>query len=114
MPHEQFKSCIDACVRCAQECEHCATACLGERDAASLANCIRLDADCAEMCWGVASFMSRGSEFAPDLCGMCAEICDVCAAECQKHASRMDHCRVCAEVCRNCAEECRQVAGVTA
>ena len=32
MAHEQHRSCIEACVRCAQECEHCADACLSEDD----------------------------------------------------------------------------------
>jgi len=45
MAHERYKTCIDACVRCAQECEHCADACLKEQDVKMLAECIRLDKD---------------------------------------------------------------------
>jgi len=112
MAHEQFRSCIDACVRCAQECEHCASACLSEPDVKSMAECIRLDVDCAEICWAAASYESRGSQFAHDICRVCAEICDACGAECEKHAGHMEHCRTCAEACRHCAEECRRMAGV--
>jgi hypothetical protein len=61
MAHEQFRSCIDACTRCAQECEHCADACLGETDVQKMAECIRLDRDCAAICWLAAGLMSRGS-----------------------------------------------------
>ena len=68
MSHEKHASCIEACVRCAQECEHCADACLGEPDVKRMAECIRLDRDCAQMCWTAAALVSRGSHFAADLC----------------------------------------------
>src|SRR2546425_3092271 len=94
MTHEHFQACIDACVHCAQECEHCGHACLSEADVAHLMECIQLDCDCAEMCWLAAGFMSRGSHFAVELCRVCAEICDACAAERAKHEH--DHCQRCA------------------
>jgi len=112
MAHHEFKQCIDACVACAQECEHCANACLSERDVAKMAHCIRLDRDCAEACWGAAAFMSRGSQFAHEVCRLCAEICDACGAECRKH--QVEHCQRCADACEKCAEECRKMAGVAA
>jgi hypothetical protein len=110
MAHEKYRACIDACVECARECEHCAAACLGEEDVKRLARCIRLDTDCAAICWQAASFMSRGSEHATQVCRLCADICDACAEECEKHTD-MEHCRSCAEACRHCAEECRKMAG---
>lgn len=110
MAHERYASCIEACARCAQACEHCANACLGEPGVQEMAECIRLDRDCAEICWGASAFMSRGSPFAADLCRVGAEICDACGAECEKH--HHDHCQRCAEACRHCAEECRKMAGV--
>lgn len=109
MSHEQFRSCIAACVQCAQECEHCATACLGEQDVKMMAECIRLDRDCADICGLTVKWMSRGSHFAHDLCRVCAEVCDACGAECERH--KADHCQRCAEACRKCAEECRHMAG---
>jgi len=108
MSHEHFQSCIDACVACAKACEHCADACLSEKHVAQMAECIRLDRDCAEICGGAAAWMSRGSRFAHELCNLCAEVCEACGAECQKH--RVDHCQRCAEACQHCAEECRQMA----
>lgn len=77
-----------------------------------MAECIRLDKDCAEICWTAAGMMSRGSQFAQDICRICAEICEACAAECGKH--KADHCQQCAEACRKCAEECRRMAGAAA
>jgi hypothetical protein len=112
MSHEEHQSCIDACIRCAQECEHCADACLSERDVAKMAACIRLDKDCAEICWSVAAFLSRSSLFAQEMCRVCADICDACGQECRKH--KMDHCQKCADECERCAEECRQMAHVAA
>jgi hypothetical protein len=113
MSHREFQSCIDACSACAQACEHCSVACLGEREVAKLAECIRLDLDCAELCWSAASHMSRDSQFAAAVCAVCADACDACAAECEKH-QQMGHCRECAAACRRCADECRQMAGASA
>lgn len=112
MSHEKYQPCIDACIQCAQECDHCASACLGEAEVEMLAQCIRLDHDCATICWTAASYMSRGSQFAVAVCRLCAEICDACAEECGKHAAHMEHCARCAEACRRCAETCRQMATV--
>lgn len=110
MSHERFASSIEACVRCAQECEYCASACLEEHEVEMLAECIRLDRDCADVCWSASAFMSRGSRFAAEVCRVCAEICDACGDECAKH--KHAHCQRCAEACRHCADECRQMAGV--
>ena len=112
MAHQKNQACIEACIRCAQECEHCHNACLGEKDVAMMAECIRLDKDCAEICWSAAGYMSRGSQFMQDVCRVCAEICEACGAECRKH--KADHCQRCADACDRCAEECRRMAGATA
>ena len=112
MPTSAHQACIDACIRCAQACENCHDACLQEKDVAKMAECIRLDKDCSEICWTAAAFMSRGSRFMQDLCRVCAEICEACGAECRKH--KMDHCQQCADACDRCAEECRRMAGAAA
>lgn len=112
MTRQQFQSCIEACIRCAEACETCHAACLREKDVKMMVGCIRLDNDCAELCWQAAAFMSRGSEFAAALCAVCADACEACAAECRKH--KADHCQQCADACEACAEECRQMAGINA
>lgn len=108
MSHHDHRSCVDACMRCAQECEHCASACLDEPDVRDLAECIRLDLDCAKVCSLAVSFMSGGSSFSNDICRICAEICEACGAECRKHD--MGHCQTCADACDACAEECRRMS----
>jgi hypothetical protein len=112
MAHERLRSCIDACVRCAEACEHCADACLHEEDVTAMADCVRLDRDCADVCWLMAAFLSRGSHFAVEACRLCADVYDACADECARHKD-MVHCRACAGACRQCARECR-AAGVLA
>lgn len=109
MAHQEHRSCIDACVRCAQECEHCANACLGEPEVEKMTECVRLDRDCAELCWTAAGYMSRGSQFLNELCEVCADVCDSCAAECHKH--EQEHCQRCADACRQSADECRRMSG---
>jgi hypothetical protein len=108
MPHEQFKSCIDACNDCATACDHCAASGLSEKEVQKMARCIALDTDCAAICRVAAGYMSRGSDLAGAICELCAEVCDVCAKECERHD--MDHCRECARACRRCADECRRMA----
>jgi hypothetical protein len=108
MSHQKFQSCIDACVACAVECNHCATECLQEKDIKIMVNCIQLDRQCAVICFAAAQLMSIGGEHASHLCEECAEICDACAAECSKHSN--EHCKKCAEACKKCAEACRTMS----
>ena len=106
MSHQQNKQLMDALNNCAAECNHCTTACLDEQDVKMLAKCIRLNIDCAGICTLTASLIARGSEHGRHLLKECAEVCDACAAECEKH-SHMEHCKKCAEACRVCANACR-------
>ena len=109
MSHEKNQSLIEELNRCATECSHCAMACLDEQDVKMLTTCIKLNIDCAEVCRLTASLLSRGSAHGNHLLKECAELCDICAGECDKH-SHMEHCKRCAVVCRDCAEECTAMA----
>jgi len=105
--YHQYKDCIEACLRCAALCHHCASSCTGEKDIAMMAGCIQLDMECAAICTAAAQLMSLGSSHASRLCIICADICDACAAECSKHDH--EHCRECAQACKACADECRKM-----
>jgi hypothetical protein len=109
---KEYHACIEACVECWLACEMCAEACLHESDVKRMVECIRLDRDCAEVCQAAVRLMVRGGELAPAFCRVCAEICDACAEECERHEA--EHCQVCAAACRRCAEECRKMAGALA
>ncbi|MEX0780505.1 MAG: four-helix bundle copper-binding protein [Balneolales bacterium] len=109
MPHEKYQECIDACNQCAVTCEHCASSCLQEDNVSDLARCIALDHNCADICLLASKLMSNGSEFSGKFCAMCADVCETCGKECEKHSS-MGHCRDCAEACFQCAKVCREMA----
>ncbi len=100
---QQYQDCIEACQACAAACDACAEACLGEQDVMMMVACIRLDRDCAKICYAAVSFMASNSSHAADVCKLCAQ-------ECEKHAAHMDHCRQCAEAWRRCAEACHKMA----
>lgn len=76
MSHQKYQACIDSCIQCAQACEHCANACLSEADVQAMANCVRLDKDCAAFCWLTAAFMAQRSGFDTEVCRLCAIVCD--------------------------------------
>jgi hypothetical protein len=109
MAHQQYAQCIEACNDCAAACSHCANACLQEQDVKSMARCIALDMECADICRLAAASMARDGEFASTICGVCAEVCEACGDECAKHP--MAHCQECAKACQRCASECRKMAG---
>jgi len=90
---------------CALTCEMCATACLSEKDVAMMAECIRLDRDCADICRQGATLLQRDSKIGHQFLVICEEICRMCANECRKYY-QMEHCKQCAEICLRCAEAC--------
>jgi hypothetical protein len=79
-----------------------------EENVKMMAQCIRLDMECAAICYAAAQVMSLGGKKAKALCLICADICQQCANECAKHDN--EHCRECAEECKRCAEECAKMA----
>src|SRR5207244_8399177 len=89
-------------------CDYCASACLAEDDVEMMAECIRLDLDCAAICRVAAAYMARESRYAGKICDLCADICEACGAECARHSQA--HCQACAKACRLCADECRRMA----
>jgi hypothetical protein len=106
--YHEYKTCIDACLKCAAICNHCASSCTQEEDIKMMANCIQLDMECAAICYAAVQVMSAGGQKAKELCRICADICDACGNECGKH--KTEHCRECADACKQCAEECRKMA----
>ena len=94
---------------CVSECNHCASACLEEKDMKLMKDCILLDLDCSSVCEVTAEMIARDSAYAMHLLKVCGDICNACATECEKHA-HLAHCKLCADVCRVCAEACEQFA----
>lgn len=110
-PDEAIMLFIEEAFTCAQACIACADACLAEKAMVDLAQCIRLNADCADTCETLGRLASRRTGLNKDVLRgaieVCAMACDRCAEECERHASRYRHCAICAETCRRCAGQCR-------
>jgi hypothetical protein len=105
--------CLRECHDCATACTICADACLGEEKVQMLVRCIRLNLDCADVCDATGRVLARQTEadlsILRVLLQACAHACEVCGAECARHADMHEHCRVCAESCRRCAEACNRL-----
>jgi hypothetical protein len=95
---------------CAKMCRSCADACLAED--LDMVQCIGLCLDCADICDAAANIGLRqtamNEQIKRETLELCARVCDICAAECEKHDH--DHCKLCAQMCRECAEDCRNAA----
>ena len=101
----------EACFDCTQACVACADACLAEESVDKLRECIRLNLDCADVCYTAAVLGLRQPSSDKSISGalfaLCAEMCRRCGDECMQHAEHHEHCRICAEVCRSCEQACR-------
>ncbi|PKR77153.1 four-helix bundle copper-binding protein [Halalkalibacillus sediminis] len=108
MSKHENQSLISALHDCMAACNHCYDSCLKEDDVKMMAECIRLDRECADICGFFEQALLRDTPFKAELAKVCAEICEACGKECEKHDH--DHCQECAKACFNCAKECRKVA----
>ena len=110
--NEALIRCIEECYSCAQTCTSCADACLAEDNVKSLAQCIRLNLDCADVCNITGRMATRrtGSdeEVILRMLETCAADCRLCGEECEKHARMHEHCRICAEAFRRCMNACQE------
>ncbi|MBP5980524.1 MAG: four-helix bundle copper-binding protein [Halomonas sp.] len=107
MSIQKFKECIEACNICAIYCDNCASSCLQEHNLDNMAECIRLDIQCAQICRLAVAFMAQNSEYAQDICQLCADICQKCGDECGQH--KAGHCQECAQACHRCASLCASI-----
>jgi hypothetical protein len=101
-----YQKCIESCMACITACHHCASVCL-EENPEKFAGCIRQNMKCGTICFATVQMMTLGSEQADELCLICAEVCNACAAECANY--RNNDCIQCARACLKCAEACRSM-----
>ena len=107
----EYLDCLKACESCIEACENCARECLNEAST-EMAECIRLNRDCADICALLVRFILRNSPIVGHLANVCLEVCQECGDECGSH-EHMEHCRICSEACYLCAETCAQIISVT-
>lgn len=108
---EDFNELLAAAARhamfCAEICTSCADACSAEP--MDMVQCIRSCSDSADVCAATSRLAVRRSgqniEVLRLMLENCAKVCDLCAAECERH--QHEHCKLCAQMCRECADDCR-------
>lgn len=102
---------IDAANACAVVCSACASACLSEDDPASMAQCVRDDLDCADLCGVTARHLARlnasDKQLTLSVLAACIEACVQCAASCAPHRDQHEHCRLCEQACLACEQACQ-------
>lgn len=102
---KKYEKIIDSLIDCVRACETCTDACLNEDNVKMVADCIKLNIDCADTCSLGIRLLSRNSGISESIISMCADICAKCAEECETHDH--DHCKKSAEICRNCEDICK-------
>lgn len=101
-------SCCIQCKDCERTCLACVDACLDElAGKADRKNCIKLCLDCADICGVCSKIAARGGPLEATIAVACADACEKCAAECEKHKDDKA-CQACAEQCKKCAKECKE------
>ncbi len=67
LQNQKYQTCIDACNSCAEACEYCATCDLHEQNVKTMASCVQINRDCANICWtasqGIASIQNKYAMF---------------------------------------------------
>lgn len=105
--NDDLQRCIDLCQECHRICLRTAMHhCLETGGPHVAPPHFRLMLNCAEICQTAANFMLSGSDLHHLTCGVCAEVCDRCAEDCESIGD-MDEC---VDICRRCAESCRAMA----
>lgn len=110
---ENLKSCLDACLKCAYQCNQCYKTCLENNRAQYAQECISSCRDCADICSFTASLIQRGSVYANELIAVCEKACKQCAEICNKSCSSeagcSTKCHFCVTTCKECADACETI-----
>ena len=103
--HKCAKDCFD----CALECETCFHHCVTQLAAGKQAHAkaVHLTIACADACVTAGRLVARKSPLMVSTCRACAECCDACAVECEKHDDATM--KKMAQMCRKCAASCREM-----
>ena len=98
---------MQKCLTCWKMCEKFISWSIQNGKYVSSINACR---DTAEMCNQCIKFEAQRSPFFQQLCGVCAEICENCAAEIEKIKSAKEIFSKTRNACRIFAKACRKVA----
>jgi hypothetical protein len=103
---ERFAAAIAATTDCHQACVEAMSLGLQQRGEAAHLLHARLMLDSAEVCDTTRDLMLRSSDFAHQMAGLCADVCEQCAISCERMGEPM---AACAQACRACVEACRAI-----
>ncbi len=101
---------IETCQSCHAVCLETIAQCLEMGGTHAAPGHIRTLQDCVQICNASADYMLRNSDFHPHICGVCVDICERCAVNCESLSNGDDFMAKCAEACRKCAESCREMS----
>lgn len=103
--NDEQRECVENCAEVSEIAEWCAKACLGD---AELEQCASLCRDVADLASIRARFSARDSTYSDQLADICAEACQACAEECERHD--LEQCQISADVFQKCAKSCESMA----
>ena len=106
---DDMQMCIQNCLQCFQTCEQMVNHCLENGGAHAEARHIALLRDCASVCETSAKLMMHESPYHARMCGLCAEVCQACAIDCDRLADDAMM-KMCADVCRRCLDSCQKMS----
>jgi hypothetical protein len=103
----KYTDSMEALMNCAAACENCVSVCINDGKPLS---CCHICLDCADICMTLFRLEAHNSTFLKAMYKICADICDACANECEKHADYHPHCKASMYASRDCAEMCRALS----
>ncbi len=105
----EMQECIQNCLETHRISTMTAQHCLGMGGEHASPRHIGMLLDNAQMALTAADFMLRESSLHGRTCGLCAEINEACAVECER-VGPDQMMQQCIDQCRRCAESCRRMA----
>jgi hypothetical protein len=104
--HYSTQSCMEACTQCHQTLMHTVMQYSLPHDTTQFdIELFRLMMNCAELCQTTANFQLSDSKFCRQVATLNAQLCEECAAGCERRGDLED----CVQACRECAECCRNL-----
>lgn len=96
------------CVGLGEACvEHCIRV-MSTGDT-SLTDCLIAVNAMLPLCATLARYAASDAKRLKELAGVCIDVCDDCAVECEKHADHHEECKVCGEACRDLITSLKQL-----
>ena len=105
----EVQKCIDACKECHGTCIETVQHCLTMGGAHAQPQHLAVMLDCAETCHLSEDSMLRDSPVFKQICGLCADVCDICSTECERFPNDPQM-KINAGRTRSCAQICRKIA----